>query len=81
MTCEACQRAQINPRTGMYQADCMECTARALANSPQFFDAMKAEAMTPAYRDALQAAFGQDWKAGHERVKHWAQRIKEAHHG
>lgn len=78
MTCEACQRAEAHPRTGMYQANCQECTARALANSPQYFDAMKAEAITPAYRDALQSAFGQDWKAGHERVKHWARRIKES---
>lgn len=81
MTCEACEHAKDNPQTGMYQANCRECTARALANSPQYFDAMKAEAITPAYRSALQSAFGQDWKAGHERVKHWAARIKEGKHG
>lgn len=79
MTCEACHQAKTNPRTGMYQANCHECTARALANSPQYFDAMKAEAITPAYRSALQAAFGADWKQGHENVKQWAQKIKASH--
>ncbi len=72
--CHACQEAQRNRFSGAYHANCRECSARALSHSPQFHDAQRAGVLTPAYRDALQAVFGDDWQAGHERVKSWAQR-------
>jgi len=37
MTCPACERAQENPRTGLYQAKCISCEARAMAQSPGAF--------------------------------------------
>jgi hypothetical protein len=74
--CQACAEAERNPNTGMYHADCRECSARALSASPQHFAASQAGALLPAYRDALQAVFGDGWKAGHERVKAWSQRRK-----
>lgn len=76
MTCPACQEAETNPSTGMYQSECLECSARALSHSPAYFDAARSNSITPAYRDALQAVFGDGWKAGHERVKFWSDRRK-----
>jgi hypothetical protein len=35
LTCEACTRAEHNPETGIYHADCMGCQARSVAQSPQ----------------------------------------------
>lgn len=71
MSCPACTEAMRSPHSGMFQADCQDCTARALAHSPICFEAAQAGAITPAYRDALQFAFGEDWIAGHARVKRW----------
>lgn len=75
-TCTACTEARANAWSGAYRADCLECSARALSHSPTHFAAAQAGAITPAYRDALQAVFGDDWKAGHERAKAWASRRK-----
>jgi hypothetical protein len=55
----------------MYHANCLDCTARALARSPAYFDAAKAEAITASYGTALKAAFGERWKEGHQMVKRW----------
>lgn len=75
-SCTACTEAKVNAWSGAYRADCLECSARALSHSPTHFAAAQAGAITPAYRDALQAVFGDDWKAGHERAKAWASRRK-----
>jgi hypothetical protein len=75
MTCPACTAAETNPTGSSYRAGCTECAARSLANGPLFFAAQQAEAMTPAYRRALDRAFAGDAKAGHERVKAWAAKI------
>ena len=72
--CPACTEALANRWCGMYHADCRECSARALSHSPMYFAADSADAMTPAYRDALQALFGADWIDGHAMVKRWAER-------
>ena len=75
MICESCTRAATNPRTGWFNADCPECAARALAGGPEHFESKRDKRITPAYRAALEAVFGDAWKAGHERVKAWAQRL------
>lgn len=71
MNCEACTTAHVNPLSGIYNAGCTERAARALAQSPQFFDAVAAKAMTPAYRSALQQLAGEDWLELHKEVKRW----------
>ena len=38
--------------------------------------AKAANAMTPGYRNALRSVFGNDWREGHERVKHWDSVLK-----
>ena len=73
MTCQACESAKANRWCGAYHADCLECSARALSHSPAYHAAATADAMTPAYRDALQSVFGDAWKDGHARVKAWAE--------
>ncbi len=77
MDCEACLRAETNPRTGWMRADCLECAARSIANSPAFYQSTEADAITPTYRAALWAFFGNDWREGHARVKAWKARIEE----
>lgn len=72
MPCEACLRAEVNVQTGRFNAGCSECTARALAGSPLYHEAARAETLTDAYRNALQTMFGANWKHGHDRVKHYA---------
>lgn len=76
MTCPACAEAMRNPNTGMYRAGCKECSARALAAAPAHFLAAQAPKLLPEYKNALQAVFGDDWRAGHLRVKAWSQRAK-----
>jgi hypothetical protein len=77
VSCDACTAALANPLSGLYRAACAECQARALAQSPQFFDAVAAEAITPGYRSALEHAFGSNWKDGHARVKAWAEKLQK----
>lgn len=76
--CKDCTAAEANPLSPLYRAGCLQCTARMLAHSPARWSAVQAGAITPAYRDALQAAFGQDWKQGAAWVKVWADRIQGA---
>lgn len=77
MTCPACQRADTEPNTGMIQAGCPGCTARELARSPQYFQSERAGAFTPAYRKALERAYGENWKEGHAQAKEWAARLRK----
>ena len=77
-TCTDCLAADGNPLWGGFHGPCDACTSRALAHGPIYFAAAQADALIPAYRSALQVAFGKDWQAGHERVKAWAQRISTA---
>lgn len=77
MTCKACETAQKNPRTGMFQAGCPECSARALASGIPFFESGRASKILPAYRQALEKSFGDDWQSGHAKVKEWAKRLKK----
>lgn len=75
--CPACAQAQSNPRTGHFHAGCPECEARALAASPQFFNAARESGFTKDYRDLLERVFHENWQAGHARVKAWARLMAE----
>lgn len=71
--CTSCSAALRDRNSGLYRADCLDCQARAVARSPQYFDARQAAAITPAYRDVLQRVFGgMSILEAHERVKRWA---------
>jgi len=76
-TCRACAEAQSDPCTGHFNAGCLECSARALAGSPQFFNAVRTGGFTDEYRALLERVFKSDWPAGHDRVKVWARLIAE----
>jgi hypothetical protein len=73
--CPACKQAESNIRTGHFNADCLDCIARSLAQSPTFFDSMNTDTITPTYRSALWAFFGEHWREGHEKVKQQAARL------
>lgn len=74
--CPACAKAELCPTTGLMQAGCMRCEARALARSPSFYEAACAEAMTPHYRAALWGVAGEKWRELHEMVKEEGSRMK-----
>lgn len=71
--CPACTRAAEHPRTGIYQAGCVHCAARALAQSPEFAEAARSGVQTPRYRMALA-----EFKVEHADVRRWAQAIADA---
>ncbi len=79
MECEPCTSAAANPRTGYYGADCLNCQARAIAQSPTAFS----RARDPA---ALQAAMRAVWpeqekyRAGRLAVWAWVGRLSVIGH-
>lgn len=77
MGCWACDRAAVNPRTGRMTNGCQECIARALARSPELFDAEHDGRVCGKYRMLLELHFGDAWQQAHERVKAWAQRMRD----
>jgi hypothetical protein len=72
MTCKACDNATRHPSSGLYQAACKGCAARALAQSPKFFAAAKVGNLTPEYRQALSQFFPDaPVHEAHQLVKAW----------
>lgn len=71
MTCNYCDEAKKRPNVGMYNSWCRSCKARALCQSPTFYEAIQSSAITPTYRQALRLYWGEQWKEGHEECKHW----------
>jgi hypothetical protein len=73
--CQACERAEADPRTGHYTAGCLECQARALAQSPE----AHRRAADP---DALRAAMFRVWpeeatyRRGRASVWAWINRLE-----
>jgi hypothetical protein len=77
MTCPACESAEQNPTSGLYQANCDGCRVRAIAGGRELFEASKAGRITPEYRRALQGLFGDDKvEEAHARVKAWREKLK-----
>ena len=71
-----------DPFSGALRADCDACNVRALAQSPAHHQSRAEGRMTPEYRAALGHSFGEGlWKAGHERVKAWAECIAATNAG
>lgn len=73
--CEGCTAAESNPLSGLVLAHCNECAARSIAKSHPYWVAMRADAMTPDYRSALQLIFGADWQNGHTMARAWADKL------
>ena len=74
--CPDCTSAEQNPRWPLYRAGCIECQTRHLAHLPSHWTSRAAMRMMPSYVEALKAVFGDDYMAGHLRVKRWADRIE-----
>jgi hypothetical protein len=78
--CPACDRANVHPLTGIYQAGCLDCEARSLAQSPQ----AHSRAADPG---ALQAAMRLCWpevekyKRGRAAVWAWIQKLEAGRGG
>lgn len=77
--CKACDDAEKNPLTGSYWAGCLNCSTRALANSPMLFDALQG------YPGDLQVEirrlYPDDYTKGRNAVWDWYKRMKGAKHG
>lgn len=76
MSCHDCTQAKTTKYWPIFQSECRGCKVRALASGPLHFTAMKAKTITPSYKAALRAVFGDDWRAGHDEVKAEHARIK-----
>ena len=74
MTCPACAEAERNPMTGLYQANCLECKVRAIAQSPEYHRSMQIGRLTAEYKRVLTLAIGGDVQEAHARVKAWHER-------
>ena len=68
--CPACTAAEQHPTREEFAAGCISCAARALAVT-------RADLLED-YRGAVQRLFGDQAKAGHELVKRWLARVKQA---
>ena len=77
MSCPDCEKAQTVRHWSGFHGGCRGCQVRALASGPTYHDAMRANALTPRYRTALQNLFGEDWRQVHEDVKAEAVRLKK----
>lgn len=80
MTCHPCTRAEKNPLSGLQNANCPNCRARAFAHGQEMFEAEKVEKKTARYREALRVCFGEDkaaQDAGHKAAREWAKRIRQ----
>lgn len=74
MTCNACAEAEKDPLTPIHES-CLDCAARALAQTPAYADSLKAGKRTDGYANALRQVFGDDWTRWHLRVKYWYWRL------
>ena len=68
-SCAECEKALQDPLWGIYQSSCSGCTVRMLANGPGLFLSRRSGKLHPSYLAALKSAFGDEWRAWHERVK------------
>lgn len=75
--CETCARAEINPRTGLFNAGCLDCTARHIAHLQVFAECQRLRDFTEPYMSHMHKVFGAEWESWHKVVKSWAKRIKE----
>lgn len=78
MTCKECTDAEADPTRDGFKTHCRSCEARALASIGAHIESSELRAITPQYRATLERIFGEDWKAGHELVRTWGQRIAAA---
>jgi hypothetical protein len=76
--CDYCAKAQQVPDYPLYQAQCKTCTVRAMAHGLPFWQSKREGTLMPAYVNAMQAAFGDEWRTWHEKVKTEHARIGEA---
>jgi hypothetical protein len=77
--CPACEEAEGNPMSGHFRAKCLECSARAIAGGPTFWEAAQRQKFTSDYERLMRTQFGESWSTEwHPRVKEWARKMAEA---
>lgn len=79
--CDVCVRANANPACATFNRDCLECEARLLSSTPMFYRQVGKATFVEVdadYKGALRTLFGDRWREGHERVKHWYERRRQA---
>lgn len=78
MSCQVCDDAATNPRTGIYMAGCMSCEARMLAQGPAAHKALGGD--PGPLRDAMRAIWPTDeqYMAGEVAVHGWITRLNES---
>lgn len=76
--CPSCAIAERNPLSGEFHSGCKECSARMMADGMPFFRSAARGRMVPEYIAALRSVWGEDYLAGHKRVRAWDDRICQA---
>lgn len=75
MNCPACAEAERNPFTGMFQANCQECSVRAVVMCPEYHYALRIGRLTNEYKTVLKRVIGGDLQEAHDRVKEMAAKL------
>ena len=76
--CAACERANVNPWTGLRHAGYFGCETRSISSLMGYQESVKAGEITSAYRNILQAAFERRWIEAHKAVREWAEKKNAA---
>jgi hypothetical protein len=77
--CLACNEAQSNAASHVFNAKCLRCSERHFAHLPIFWESVQARYFTQAYENAINQRFGVDGaQSAHEAIKNWFKRIKAA---
>ncbi len=73
MTCQACSAYEANRDSRLFETGCRACNVRYLAlMSHEFHKSQVLRRMTAGYMAQLRQAFGDDWNAGHQKVKQFS---------
>ena len=78
MSCENCKRAEARAEWPIYTDKCRGCQVRSLAHGQLYFRSKEAGRLTAEYKRVLTLVFGDDWEKGHEEVKRFAEKIRQA---
>jgi hypothetical protein len=69
VTCPHCEAYERNRLYGGYHPECEGCNIRSIAGSPAYSYSLLAGTILSPYKARLVSVFGDDWRAGHDKVK------------
>ena len=76
-TCPSCTAAEADPRIDRWTNGCPGCQARAAACVGSHINEVPGAPMSRKFRRVVQELFGDNWQAGAQEIKAWAERIRK----